>query len=182
MEYGINVVNYYKIKQNGDSLTQLTWNAPNDSATFTSNAVWSEDGRSIFAAGTLNGQYGLLEIAADGSTFADHIPTAAGGLIHYITGTMPTRLSIGIEERNAPQVIIAPNPTRNHVTVQWTTDITSPRDLRLYDGLGQQVWSGRQLSGRSITIDLSSHPPGAYVLRMDTPERAPAMQRVVIVD
>lgn len=80
-DYALNVVNYFKIKQNGDSLTKLTWNAPNDMATFTGNPIWTDNGESFIAAGTLNGRYGLMEIAADGSMYADTIPTALGGPI-----------------------------------------------------------------------------------------------------
>lgn len=181
VEYGLNVVNYYKIKLNGDSLTQLTWNAPTDSATFTSNAVWSEDGRSIFAAGTLNGQYGLLEIAADGSTFADHIPTAAGGLIHYITGTMPTRLAIGIEKFEAQQVTVFPNPTRDRVIVQWNSTRPGVADVQLLDALGRLTWQRSRALLNRVEVDLGEYPPGSYFLRivpLDSPARVVRVSKI----
>ncbi|HMQ75185.1 MAG TPA: T9SS type A sorting domain-containing protein [Flavobacteriales bacterium] len=163
--YGFNVVNYYKIKQSGDSLTQLTWNLPTDSATFTGNAIWTENGQSIIVAGTRNGRYGLMEIAADGSMWSDTIPTAPGGPIFYLTGARPYGLSVGIVEPWSARthVQVFPNPTSGDVTLigmEWGQSVA------VYDALGRySPVAARRSTGGSIELGVSALPAGVYFIR-----------------
>ncbi|MCB0770924.1 MAG: PD40 domain-containing protein [Flavobacteriales bacterium] len=164
VDRGVNVVNYFKIKQNGDSLTQLTWNAPSDSATFSSNAIWTDNGQSIIAAGELNGRYGLMEIAADGSMYADTLPTAPGGPIHYITGSLPYGLSVGIrEERAIAELHVVPNPARDEVMVFDRSNSTA---YLLFDAFGRAVDAPMRIEGPDrVRIDVKHLSAGLYVIR-----------------
>lgn len=162
--YGLNVVNYYKIKQNGDSLTQLTWNAPTDSASFSGNAIWTENGESFIAAGELNGRIGLMEIAADGSMYTDTIATDPGGPILYLTGTRPYGLSVGIrEERTIAELRVAPNPARDEVMV---FDRTNSNAYLLFDAFGRTVDAPVRTEGPGrVRIDVKHLSAGPYLIR-----------------
>jgi chitinase len=68
----------------------------------------------------------------------------------------------GIEDIAAPMHLrIHPNPATTHVTV--TTDRVLDR-ITLHDVLGREV-CGMTPSSQTTTIDLTSHPPGLYLIR-----------------
>ncbi|MBK9147705.1 MAG: PD40 domain-containing protein [Flavobacteriales bacterium] len=163
-DYALNVVNFYKIKQNGDSLTQLTWNAPTANATFTGNAIWTENGESFIAAGSLNGRYGLMEIAADGSMLVDTIPTAPGGEILYMTGSLPLGLDVGVDETtmHGDRLSVFPNPTDGSVRVHGTD---AGAGFTITDARGRPMVVSLQRIGRDdVLVDLSSLPRGLYLI------------------
>ncbi|HPF90989.1 MAG: T9SS type A sorting domain-containing protein [Flavobacteriales bacterium] len=181
-DYALNVVNYFKIKQNGDSLTKLTWNAPNDMATFTGNPIWTDNGESFIAAGTLNGRYGLMEIAADGSMYADTIPTALGGPIYYLTGTPQPRLSISIKERRAaaPAILLGPNPATGQVVVLWTDAPTILQEVRIMDATGRTLQVVRGFKPAVDRLDVSDQVSGLYMVQIRTTDGATHTERLVV--
>lgn len=152
--------NFYKIHPDGSGLTALTPYDPTDTAHFSSNAVWSEDGLAIICAGPRNGQNGLIAYAADGSFAHMPIHTEAGDDIAFISGAVNVVIVDGIaEEADSPVLKCWPTPADDHVDLQW--DQQGPGEVHVFDAQGRLLLT-RGTTGNTIRLDLSSLAPGVY--------------------
>ncbi|MEO8733441.1 MAG: hypothetical protein ABI373_03825 [Flavobacteriales bacterium] len=159
------VINYYRIKPTGEDLMALTLNDPTDTAHFSSNAVWSNDGSRIIVAGyRADGSYGLMSIAADGSADEASITTSPGATITFLSASQLWQSLTGVSETvKAKRLPVWPMPVIDMITVglpngsgTWT--------LALMDAEGRIILQMRPL-GATPTMDLSGINPGSYFLR-----------------
>jgi hypothetical protein len=70
-------------------------------------------------------------------------------------------------------VRVYPNPFYNLLTIDADPLITrGPFVIRIYGSQGQTIFSETRLSGGKITISLSGHPAGIYIVRVSTPKKS----------
>lgn len=173
------VVNFFKVKANGDSLTMITQNDTLGPALFSSNAVWNGDGTEIITAGLSNGRYGLMAIAADGSGVKDTIPTTPGDTIRFVSGTLDLHVATaGIATPADASVIqLWPVPVKDILNValnrngHWHSD--------LVDEQGRLVWTGSGADQR-FTVPMRSLPSGLYHLRTTADDGTWSVGRTMI--
>jgi hypothetical protein len=73
-----------------------------------------------------------------------------------------------------------PNPATNAVNIQFSTPLSGPSSLRVYDTQGRLVHSSFGLRTSPFRLDLRSMPAGVYHLRLTSGDRT-ISQRVAIV-
>lgn len=161
-------INYYKIKEDGDSLTAITLNAPTDTAHYSTNAVWSMDGTAIIAAGyRSDGSYGLVSIADDGTGTEQAVYTAPGDHITFISGVQNAYDHTGIATVHAQQRLI-PWPVPASTTVNFELPANTGKwTLQLFDAQGLLVIE-RSAPAGLCSIDLSTLADGLFHLRATT--------------
>lgn len=171
-------VNFYKVKADGDSLTQLTQNPVDGPDHYTSNAVWSADGTAIITAGLRNGHHGLMAIAADGSGLQDSIATTPGDTIRFVSGTVAVALSTGIPAVPAAMTVqVWPVPARDQVNVSlmragaWLG--------ALFDAQGRKVWSGSGADAL-FTVPMQRLDNGLFQLRITAQDGSWSVGRSVL--
>lgn len=159
------VVNFYKVKPNGDSLTMLTQNDTLGPTVYTSNAMWNADGSAIITAGTINGTYGLMLIAADGSGVQQAIPTTPGDVIGFVSGNSTAHISgAGITSMERPaRLAVWPIPAQQEVNLSLSDP--GPWQARLFDLQGSilRTAKGDQQFAQFPLTGLST---GAYYLEV----------------
>ena len=82
------------------------------------------------------------------------------------TGVLVAAQPVSVVESEAPQFAVYPNPTTEHLTVQWENAINVP--YAVFDMNGKRVMEG-QLSNNS-QIEVSSLSNGLYFLKTATSE------------
>jgi len=90
--------------------------------------------------------------------------------------------TLGIQEHNAYNLSVYPNPNTGSFTLSFNTPGMDNIRIRIFNVLGTEVYSEQHsnlFKGINKTIDLSSLPEGVYLLRVDG-EQGTALQRVVI--
>ena len=84
--------------------------------------------------------------------------------------------TIGIEENNTFDMVVAPNPATDVINV--STEENTEMDAAVYNATGQMVYS-QKVFGRT-TIDISEFETGVYILELrDVNDGAIARERVV---
>lgn len=160
-EYNPRVVNFFKIKADGDSLTALTNFDPLGTAHYTSNAVWSTDGQSILSSGFRNGQNTLIAIRADGSGEEMLLSTTPGDPIYLVSGTLDPPFGALVQERPKPGALkFWPVPASGHLHVQLASPATAWQ-LRLIDAQGRTVLR-LNATGPVLDADIGTLVPGVY--------------------
>jgi hypothetical protein len=91
----------------------------------------------------------------------------------------PVLTGMGDRNSSRPAFTVRPNPTDGIVDISATGSAgsgTSTIDLYTITGTlaGQYEWNGK-----SVQIDLSQHPGGMYILKIQTPEKT-EMQKLII--
>lgn len=154
--------NFFKIKANGDSLTQLTNNLPTDTI-YSANAAWSNSGNAFITAGYHNGHYGLLSIRADGTGITDTIPTTPGDRIYFISGTYDVTSHVGIKETTAAITFnLFPNPANSQLNISLSETIQNGT-ASIKNMLGQEMRK-TSFNGNKLSIDVNFLQPGIYQL------------------
>jgi hypothetical protein len=173
------VVNFYRIKPNGDSLTMITQNDTLGPAVYSCNAVWYADGTAIITAGMINGSYGLMAIAADGSGAEEAIPITPGDTISFLSGTLDVDVSTaGLAAAPARERIsVWPVPAHDGLNVSLVDP--GPWNARLFDVGGRVV---RSVEGKAqrFSIPLSGLPLGAYRLEVHAASGRWSVGRTVV--
>ncbi len=108
---------------------------------------------SVRASGKVDGSQGALEVTQGRITAQVATPVA----------TSP-RLA-------APDLRLSPNPSREHLVVEYRLDTLGPVDISVYDVLGRRVASvheGHEAAGpHEVRARLDALPAGTYVVRLD---------------
>jgi hypothetical protein len=73
-----------------------------------------------------------------------------------------------------------PNPATNAVNIQFSTPLSGPSSLRVYDTQGRLVHSSLGLRTSPFRLDLRSMPAGVYYLRLTSGDKT-VSRRVAIV-
>lgn len=133
---------------------------PNTDVTLTAN---SDQSNTVFA---WNGNS-----ANNAETYT--IPNVTSNTDVSLTGTNPSTkcaytthvtilCNVGINEAEAANINVYPNPTVNAVTVESANNITT---LTIYNAMGQQVYNQSNM-GNKATLDLSRFNNGIYTMQM----------------
>ena len=95
--------------------------------------------------------------------------------------------NLGVNEERSPRLQAAnpmleafPNPATNSVNIQFSTPLSGPSSLRIYDTQGRLVHSSLGPRVSPFRLDLRSMPAGVYYLRLESLDRI-LSQRVAIV-
>lgn len=89
---------------------------------------------------------------------------------------------VGIGELNGSLVIIGPNPTRDHITIQWNGSSNAVANIQVLDLLGKVLWSDRASLAGPFVVDLSEQATGAYFIRVTPVDEPAVVVRVQKVD
>jgi subtilisin-like proprotein convertase family protein len=85
-------------------------------------------------------------------------------------------LCTGVDELNRPfSAVIYPNPTKDNFTIKL--EQSNELLIEVYDEIGRLVIQEKRVSD-SITIDISNHPPGVYLVKL-TNEEGQHFSRIV---
>jgi hypothetical protein len=158
------ILNFYRIKANGDSLTAITFNDENDSAHYTSNAVWNGDGHSIICAGhRQNSSYGLMVIADNGVGTEYAIATSPGDRINYVTLAGQIVVPNGINDHtHATEFNVWPVPSHDQVRMELPAT-SSAWTVVLTDAEGRVVERVTTQSG-ALNVHIADLAPGVYAV------------------
>ena len=73
-----------------------------------------------------------------------------------------------------------PNPATNSINIRFSTSLSSPSSLRIYDVQGRLIHSSLGLRASSFRLDLRSIPAGVYYLRLKSGDQT-LSRRLTIV-
>lgn len=97
-------------------------------------------------------------------------------IIHYTPVITPTA-----ETGDDTGVKIYPNPARDLLIVEWPKNGDFIKELLLYNGLGQKVYSKKTAgTDHFVRLDISSLVPGIYFLRFDPSNGSTYSKKLVI--
>jgi hypothetical protein len=159
------VVNFYKVKPDGDSLTMITHNDTLGPVHYTANAIWNTDGTAVITAGFHGATYGLMIIAADGTGSEQAIATMPGDSIRFVSGTLDLDpFNTGISNVPVPERIkVWPVPARDVLNIALTDH--GPWHAVLIDANGRAVKSVFG-NAEQFTIPFSALSAGLYRLQV----------------
>ena len=99
-----------------------------------------------------------------------------GTLSDEIMFRLPDPMGINIQKQH--EVGIYPNPAKDKVTVEWTTESREWK-VELLDVSGRVAGNWKQGTGNSTTIDVGNLPRGAYFLRV-TDSRSSTVRKIML--
>ena len=115
------------------------------------------------SAGLLsNFQYGGLNILSFNASAVPYFPNYRLG---PIAGSACDTLSVGIEEWQASQVLIFPNPTQKSINVSLGRTCEEIQ-CKFYNMQGQMLFQEKRNFGNAFTLDISDLSKGLYLLEI----------------
>ncbi len=98
----------------------------------------------------------------------DRLKQWIGNRMNWMDANMPgTCTTTGAEELlSEKEVLIAPNPSKGIVHVQWVTANGGTATAEVYTILGEKIGATLTISQEPFTVDLSARPDGIYFLKL----------------
>lgn len=127
------------------------------------NCAWEENIPSSFFSAELVTLSMDTTLGATVSTL--QVTTTESGLSYY-QGCVETTPGIPPSARESVQILLSPNPTSGQITIHQEPDRDPLYRLEIYDITGHQVYLSSSPHPLPIELDLSSLPPGIYLVRM----------------
>ena len=75
--------------------------------------------------------------------------------------------TVGINNLDENMWSLYPNPTRNSITLNWSSNL-KVNTIRVMNVLGEVIKTSSKVNGNSTTIDLSALPGGTYLVKLAT--------------
>ena len=92
------------------------------------------------------------------------------------TNWITVTANVGIDEVEALQVNIYPNPASRYLNIESAEAMT---EVVLYNAVGQQVVS-RHIDGTAVQLDLSQLATGTYTLRVNGADGSLTTRKVIV--
>ena len=99
-----------------------------------------------------------------------------------ILGQGPKSQTFVAPEQNEDLAIrIYPNPASNLVNIEFgANDISGDKQIRIYDFLGNLVFTSQVLSDVLLTIDIADFPSGMYLITITSDEEILMKEKLIV--
>lgn len=142
--------------------------------------------RITFASGMTGEATVTVTVRDDGGLLNGGVDTTVKSFkVKIAPGNKDDEEAIGITQPGGSNVITSsadpvngsgcklyPNPTQGKVTLELEGSVPYEREVRVYSILGHEIYHGIFSVGREITVDLSGHTPGIYLVRLTAGENS----------
>jgi hypothetical protein len=164
--------------KSGDGILCLRWNASNELEIAPEYRAMFTDQHNVFKS-RLHDWILLHDFNADGKS--DIFTYSNGGMAYYKGGTSGLVMN-DITDRNVVgrfELNLYPNPNNGAFTIEPHMAMAGNVELRVFDMLGQQVWTGTTSNLIRHAIDLSELQNGIYLMDVRS-ENKMAVKRFII--